>query len=364
MRVSAGEYDGTVAQRVLVYRLGSLGDSLVSLPAMDVVARAFPNAERRLLTNFPIAQKAPPSAAVFENTGLIQSYERYEVGMRNPLKLLGLIWRIRRWKPDVLVYLASPRGLDVAKRDVKFFKLAGVSRIVGVPDTQDLQQWRKYPDGWVEREGDRLSRTVAALGTPAAESYRLRFSEEEMERAAALLQPLQGRPFFAVSLGAKLEVKDWGIENWKALIPQLAKAYPQHGLVFAGAGEDVAPSEEVAAVWRASTDAPALNLCGQLSVRQSGTVFALADAYLGHDSGPMHLAAASGVKCVGIFPARNPPGRWFPFGEGHQILYHRVSCSPCELNVCIEEGKRCILSITVDEVMDAVRVVMEEGKKA
>ncbi len=46
-------------RRVLIYRLGSLGDTLIALPALKLVARAFPDAERRLLTNFPVNVKGP-----------------------------------------------------------------------------------------------------------------------------------------------------------------------------------------------------------------------------------------------------------------------------------------------------------------
>ena len=53
----------TATQRVLVYRLGSLGDMLVALPALHLLQHAFPAAERRLLTNFPVASKAPAAAA-------------------------------------------------------------------------------------------------------------------------------------------------------------------------------------------------------------------------------------------------------------------------------------------------------------
>ena len=54
-------------KRVLIYRLGSLGDTLIALPAFHLIARAFPGAERRLLTNFPVNVKAPPAAAILES---------------------------------------------------------------------------------------------------------------------------------------------------------------------------------------------------------------------------------------------------------------------------------------------------------
>ena len=55
-----------------------------------------------------------------------------------------------------------------------------------------------------------------------------------------------------------------------------------------------------------------VNLCGELSVRESAAVLRSARVFIGHDSGPMHLAAAVGIPCAAIFSARNPPGRWFP----------------------------------------------------
>src|ERR1700722_6358851 len=90
-------------RRVLIYRLGSLGDTVVALPCFHLIARVFPNAERRLLTNFPIHDKAPASAAVLGNSGLVDGYMRYTVGTRNPLELLRLATEIRGFAPDVVI---------------------------------------------------------------------------------------------------------------------------------------------------------------------------------------------------------------------------------------------------------------------
>ena len=70
-------------KRVLIYRLGSLGDTVVALPAFHLVAQAFPEAERRLLTNFPVQAKAAPAAAVLEGTGTVSGYFCYAKGSRS-----------------------------------------------------------------------------------------------------------------------------------------------------------------------------------------------------------------------------------------------------------------------------------------
>src|ERR1700761_8089678 len=101
-------------KRVLIYRLGSLGDMLVALPSLHLIARAFPDAERRLLTNFPVSSKAAPAGAIVGESGLVSGYFRYGVGTRSVVALARLWWEIRRWAPDVLVYLGPARGVEAA----------------------------------------------------------------------------------------------------------------------------------------------------------------------------------------------------------------------------------------------------------
>ena len=351
-------------QRVLLYRLGSLGDTLVALPALHLVAQRFPDAERRLLTNFPVSAKAPPAAAIVGDSGLVHGYFRYSVGTRSPRELLGLMWTVRRWRPDVLVYLAAARGVRAAKRDRLFFRMCGIGQQVGVPVTEGMQENRWVADGgdgYFEPEGERLVRNLAELGTvdlddPAAWTMHLTAAEED--RAAEALLPVAGGPVIAVSVGTKVQAKDWGGENWRALLREVAALYPGHGLVLLGAPEEAEASEFAAEGWRSVSTSPVLNLCGALTPRESAAVLARARVLLGHDSGPMHLAAAVQTPCVAIFAARNKPRVWFPYGRQHRVVYHEVSCWGCGLETCLIEGKRCLTSITVGEVVTAVRSVL------
>jgi ADP-heptose:LPS heptosyltransferase len=64
--------------------------------------------------------------------------------------------------------------------------------------------------------------------------------------------------------------------------------------------------------------------------------------FVGHDSGPMHLASCVGIPCVAIFAARSKPRQWFPRGNKNRILYHHTDCAGCGLDVCIDQKKKCI----------------------
>ena len=350
-------------KKVLIYRLGSLGDTTVALPCFHLIERAYPNAERRLLTNFPIHAKAPASAAVLGDSALVHGYMRYAVGTRSPIELLRLAREIRRFKPDILVYLMPVRPPRAVQRDKWFFQLAcGIDRIVGLPMETQLTRIQNPETGLYEAEAARLARTVSALGDAQIgnlANWDLRLNPAEKQIAATSLGALAGKPLIVCGPGTKMQAKDWGQENWRALLARLATTYPSHGLALIGAKEDADVSDFASAGW----SGPKVNLCGRLSPRETAAVFEHAAAtgnsvFLGPDSGPMHLAACAGVPCIIAFSARGLPGVWYPAGNEHRILYHQVSCFGCNLETCIAESRRCLTSITVDEMAGAVEATL------
>jgi heptosyltransferase III len=347
-------------QRVLIYRLGSLGDTIVALPSLHLVERAFPRAERRLLTNFPVQRKAAAAQTILDGSGLVDGYYSYTVGLRHMSKLLKLRSAIREWQPDVLVYLTRGRGVKVAKRDAMFFRSCGIRRFIGVPFTEDMQHHRqRAATEQLESEASRLARCIAELGDAQLDdpaSWDLRITEAEQRAAQIALEPAGKLPVIAISVGTKMQAKDWGVENWSKLLAAMAPLYPGFALVLAGAREESDASELAAEGWRnAPGSGPVINLCGFLTPRESAAVFQRARFFVGHDSGPMHMAAAVQTPCVAIFAARNIPAVWFPYGEHNRVIYHDVDCAGCGLETCIAQAKKCLTSITINEVLSCVK---------
>lgn len=344
--------DPARVERVLIYRLGSLGDTVIALPSLHLVERAFPRAQRVMLSNIPVHAKAPAASAILEGSGLVDGYLHYPVGTRNVLQL-AQVWRtIRRSRPDVVIYLTPFRGEKVVRRDAQFFRLCGVRHLVGLP-VGDLALSRYDPGtGLWEREAARLLRCLRPLGEADVNDlsgWDLRLTEKEKARALAVLAPAAGKPVIACGPGTKMQAKDWGQDNWRALLRRVSAALPGYALAMIGAKEDAAVSEYAAGEWKETV----VNLCGQLTPRESAAVLAHAELFMGPDSGPMHLAAAYGVPCAIAFAAVDRRGRWFPIGEQHRPIYHAVECANCRLTTCIEQQKRCITSISVDEMFEA-----------
>ena len=110
---------------------------------------------------------------------------------------------------------------------------------------------------------------------------------------------------------------------------------------FATFAEERDRSEEVARGWAG----PVLNYCGRATPRVSAALIKRTEMMLCHDSGPMHLAASVGTRCVAVFSKHNHPGQWFPFGSGHKILY-----PPAEAT--------SIRAIRPQEVIDAAKSIL------
>jgi len=340
-------------RRILIYRLGSLGDTVVALPCYRLIARLFPRAERRLLSNFPISGKAPSAAAVLGDSELLHGYMRYTVGTRRPDELFRLAWQIRRFRPDLLVYLMSVRPWNAVVRDRSFFRLAGVRRIVGIPpDEQELKHRFNTSTGYFETESCRLARLISEIGDARVDdlaNWSLSLSGAERQTAGYALDLLGSRSLIVCGPGTKMQAKDWGRENWRALLSRLNAAYPEHALALVGAREDRSIAEFASALWTG----PKVNLCGSLTPRETAATIERGQIFLGPDSGPMHLAASVGTPAVVAFTAAGIPGAWFPAGDRHQIVYHRTSCHNCQLETCTVEARRCMTSITVDEMYAA-----------
>jgi ADP-heptose:LPS heptosyltransferase len=119
---------------------------------------------------------------------------------------------------------------------------------------------------------------------------------------------------------------------------------PGYGLLILGAAENSARARIVSETWPNRV----VDACGRLSPRKSAAALRYASIFVGHDSGPLHLAAASTVLCIGLFGSLNKPRKWHPYRKTVGVI-HRL------------EG---MSAIAIDEVAKAVSaLVPPSGRK-
>ena len=342
-----------MAERVIIFQIGSLGDTVIAMPCYREIARRHPGAWRVLLTNFP-QSKMVQAEALLRPAGLIDECVEYPMPLRGVAAIRTLLRRLRGLKIDVLYYLTPEKRVLNLARHWGFFKACGVGRMVGLPWARDKRFVRELTPGLMwESEASRLLRCVGADGLRNGDR-RLGLLPAERAAAADVLGGLG--EFVAVSVGGKVPVNDWGDARWRETLAALSAARPGLGLALVGSAEEQGRNARLAEAWTG----PVVNACGQLTPRETGALIAQAKAFLGHDTGTLHLAAAEATPIVGVYSARNVPGKWFSDRAGDRFFYDKVECFGCELERPADcpYGVKCMAAHRPDDVAAAMVEVL------
>jgi len=307
---------------ILIFRRGrKIGDTIVALPCLHRIAESFPQARRILLTTRAVPGEIGPIELILNGTGLIHDVIAYEAYLRNPLRLIELRRRLIAENFRFALYLPANLIHLQWLRDIAFLRFCGI-KLLCSPLRKDVMWNRLHPrTGFYERESEWLARLLAPLGPldlTDAGLWDLRLTRQEKSTASNFLSPLGDTPFIAIHVGGAGQAQRWGDENWAVVLRELQTLLPGFALVFVGSVDDARHSDELSKIW----NRPVLNACGKFTLRESAAILERASMFLGHDSGPMHLAASRGVHCVALFGSHDPPGHWHPYGEGHEIVHN------------------------------------------
>jgi ADP-heptose:LPS heptosyltransferase len=92
----------------------------------------------------------------------------------------------------------------------------------------------------------------------------------------------------------------------------------------------------------------AVNLCGKLSLKELAAFISESYALVAASTGPLHIAAALGIKAIGLFAPMRPihPGRWAPLGKQAEFVVLDKNCNDCRKG----GDCKCMKSIQADEV--------------
>jgi heptosyltransferase III len=349
--------------KVLVFRIGQLGDTVVALPAMWAVRRHFPKARLTLLSDQHPRHNYVGAADLLAGAGIFDEFLSYPVertaggAFVRPLRMLGLITTLWRKGFDALVYLApSLRTPAQVERDRRFFLAAGVKHLFGMRDFPRFpERISDEPMEAVPRESELLLARLASDGIPAPDSARgcfeLNICQTEERRVTQWLSELPpdgGRRWIGVGPGSKMPAKRW---DWGRFAEAGSAAIARHDLwpVVFGGSEDGEAGEKLLAHWGRG-----YNAAGRLELRAAAAALKRCSLYLGNDTGTMHLAAAVGVPCAAIFSSREYPGLWYPPGQSHRIFRSQIECEGCRLTECIERRNECLNRITVEHVVEGI----------
>lgn len=342
---------------ILIFRTGQLGDTLVAMPAMSAIRKNYPDYELILLTDqHPSKKDYVSSWDILGPTGWFDEVIFYNPCEKFSNKIKNMILlakRLSAYNPEYVFNLAQERTVWQSRRDLYFFRyLVGTRyyRSRGVFINQN-----KKPDGTLPGIEPEWKRLLQITGLDLLNSrFILDIPDNENEKAEKVLKEMHirnGKMLLALSPGSKRLTTKWPTERFTDLGRRLLEDFKDLELLVLGGKEDYETGEKLCV----ECGKRAHNLAGKLSVYGSAAALKNCTAFVGNDTGTMHLAGIVGKPCVAIFSARNYPGQWEPYGEKHIILRHETECAGCKLEVCDKYDNKCLKLITVDEVFKAVK---------
>ena len=191
------------------------------------------------------------------------------------------------------------------------------------------------------------------LQVPLQEQFRfpLHETQREREQAEKYLESVghrDGVPLLIIHPGGGWVTKRWAPNRFA----QLADYWHENGrgdvLLIWGPGEEKMMAEVTDAMRTQPLTAPATSIREMMALIRRGSCF------VGGDSGPMHLAAAMGVRCLAIMGPTEPV-RNGPWGAGNSVLHHRLACSGCYSRKCPDI--ECLERVNVEEAIDALNLI-------
>ena len=358
--------DESVPRRILIFSTGSLGDTLLVIPAIRALRQHYPKAKFVLLSDVQANSSYVLATNVLSGTGLIDEFLTYTVHhgrlarIRTIAETLGLAVRLRLEGFDTLAYCVEAwHGDQRVKRDKFFFRVAGVRRFIGMESLEVRRSATGFDIETVTHRVDELLHRFGAAGIPmpSAEKRVLDLNLKASDRMAfhqwrRELSSDGGRLWIGIGPGSKMPAKVWPFEHFEELGKRLIDSFNVWPVVFGGP-EDVMLGERLTQSWRCGYVA-----AGVLGIRDTAVAFERCLLYVGNDTGTMHLAAAVGTPCVAIFSAREPAGRWHPYGSGHRVFRSAIECAGCNLKICTERSNACLKAIEVNAVFDACASVL------
>ncbi len=335
-------------EQVYVFRAGSLGDTIVSLPAWNVIAQRHPGRPLHLITPDRRIPGIPDTEDVYRLTGRLGEVIRYDSTGTGFARTAA---SVRRLGSGVVYCLMSVRPTIRHFRDFVFMRLVLGLRTRGVMSAIRLN-WRRHPGSATVAAMPEWQRLLACAGSNATTvSFPLLAPTPEAgEDIARALAPIGTAPFLVACPGSKMSAKRWPQERYQTVFRHFLESHPEAHVVLVGSPDERHLCQSIAT---AHADR-VLNWAGQLSLDESAALCARAVCYLGNDTGAMHVAAAMGCPCVALFSARDFRGKWDPFGSGHTILREEPACRHCMLVECTTEKQRCMTMIDTESVCRAL----------
>ncbi len=333
---------------VLVIQTAFIGDVVLTIPLLEAVKILWVETELDVMVR-------PPSDNLLETLPFIRRVWVYDKRGRERGLFGFLKWRreLLRQKYDLAIIPHRSLRSGLLAKSVKIPIRIGFNRGSGRVFHTVVIPYKGYQHE-ILRNLDLLSPfgPLPQVDPPVTVP-----SEEDTRIVNEKLGGAEGGSFAALAPGSVWYTKRWPEVYYKELGRSLMSS--GYRVVLIGGAEDRELCSRIAAAIGRS----ALNLAGELTLRQSVEVLRRCAFLVTNDSAPTHLGVAAGTRVLTVFGSTIPDYGFGPYGAQNRTVGIEIYCRPCTdhgRKECPEKHFRCLREITPERVFQEIQIMLEQ----
>ena len=284
-------------KKILIYRHCSLGDFIISLPAIKMIRDQNPKSKiylaslKKKTTGFITPNLVPLRKNIINN---------YIFCEYNILSIVKFFRIIVKKKFDKIYYLNEISSNLRLKRDLLIFNLLGIKEKYGfIPEQYNYKNFN---------ETYYLCKRV---------KEKVKKNEISFFNIVQKNKDYKKKKFITISLGGRNIKKKWKIKNWEILIKKILNHFPNLNIKIIGSKNEKFPSEKICKINKKKI----INMCGKTNINTLFNLINHSKYHLSHDDGTMHVASIFKKCGTAIFGITSDKGRFFPSNVKQRIFY-------------------------------------------
>lgn len=337
--------------KILVIRYRFIGDTLLTIPFLRNLRKAYPDAQIDMLAG-PVSGDVLLNCPYIDNLIIFDTTRKhkYENSQEKRKSFLSYVKLLRKNKYDKAYVLK--RSLSSAA--LAF--LAGIKERIGFnTENRGFLLTKRVPYIEDRHEVECFLDVLRHDNIPVHDNYLENWLSPESEaKIENIFNKLNISDNFKILIHATSgnESKQWPLEYFAKLVEHLANQKNTQ-VFYTGTKKDSEVYDKIHDLIEKELNIKPVNLCGKLSIQDSTALISKMNLAIGSDSGTLHIAASVNIPVIGIYGPMNPI-KWQAWGNIHTALYSDMPCVPCGLRKKCPRNIACLKNITPNMVINEI----------
>jgi len=332
--------------KALFFRIGAIGDALLTTPAVRAFKQTFPDCEVHYM-----AGRA--AASILENNPYIDRVIIFNERFFKVPRFIRVLLMAPDIKKSIEPFYDYFIDFESSHYSAMISRFINAGKKYGFLITGKKRRYNSYYQNRIDyrQEGKYIAYRHLALVQAAGAIVTndatpvLKLTDIETEEGKKFYRDnkIEG-PAVHICLSGTWSAKKWPLYKWKELLGLLAEKI--NVVIIWGPGDE-SDIEQIKQMNLAR-----VFITPDLKLRQMASVLSFGKLLITNDNGVRHIAGALGLNTIGLFGPTNEKG-WADINEKNIVLVSNDACRPCNKTFCPD--LKCMEGISVKSVLEAAK---------